>query len=168
MRKKSLSYYMSLEYVAEIIPIPKEEGGGFKACIPQLGRHAFIGDGDSREEALKDLENTKREYFIEFIKKGIEIPDPEKQEREFRGEVLLRMPKAFHRELYFAARKNEVSLNQYMVFLLTKNLQISQLSGLFVQCFQKIWERGWDTSTGFQQKEKTLPWAENEERLIGA
>jgi len=74
--KKDLTYYLNLRYKIELIPISEEDGGGWRAEIPELGRYAFAGDGDTIEEALKDLELTKREYFKEFLEKGIEIPEP--------------------------------------------------------------------------------------------
>lgn len=79
--KKDIDYYMKLKYKIKIIHIPKNLGGGFNASIPQLGEYAFIGDGETEEEALKDLEETKREYFQDYIKKGIEIPEPEVEEQ---------------------------------------------------------------------------------------
>ena len=45
------------KYAVHISPIPEGIGGGFRATIPQLGEYAFVGDGETREEALLDLEN---------------------------------------------------------------------------------------------------------------
>ena len=45
--KKDLKYYLSLNYPVEMIQIPADEGGGFSVCIPQLGRSAFIADGET-------------------------------------------------------------------------------------------------------------------------
>ena len=75
--KKDLNYYLSLRYKIELIPISEEDGGGWRAEIPELGRYAFVGDGDTIEEALRSLEETKRDYFEDWYKKGIEIPEPE-------------------------------------------------------------------------------------------
>lgn len=140
---KKLSYYMSLAYRIEIQAIPKELGGGFEASIPQLGRYAFIGQGDTPQEALEDLEETKKEYFIEFLEKGINISEPEPAKKEFRGEFLFRMPKILHEELYNAAKSNKISLNQYMLFLLTRNFQTFQVGELVTQCFQHFWKNMW-------------------------
>jgi len=144
--KKMLDYYLKLNYKTEIIPIPKKEGGGFEASIPQLGRYAFVGQGETPQEALEDLHETKKEYFEEFIEKGIKIPEPEEEKKEFRGEVLVRMPKFVHKELYMAAKENGISLNQYINILLTKNFQIYQVGQLITKCFQHFWENAWKTS----------------------
>ncbi len=63
--EKTLEYYMALPYVIEITPIRDTLGGGFSATIPQLGRLAMAGDGETVDEALADLENVKRERFKE-------------------------------------------------------------------------------------------------------
>ena len=77
--KKNLPYYLKLNYPIEILEIPKELGGGFSACIPQLGRNAFIGDGETIEDALKDLGATKKEIFSDYLRKGIKIIKQRKQ-----------------------------------------------------------------------------------------
>jgi len=125
--KKDLNYYMSLDYGIEITPIPKDEGGGFVASIPQLGKYAFIGGGKTRIEALKDLEETKKEYFKEYIKKKIDIPEPEEPKREFRGAILIRIPTFLHESIYAGAKENNVSLNQYINNLLTKSMTLDSL-----------------------------------------
>jgi len=67
--KKNLDYYLSLRYPVEIIPIPEEEGGGYMARMPQFG-DAIIGDGDTPEEALADLEEFKKKGFVIFWRQG--------------------------------------------------------------------------------------------------
>ncbi len=136
--KNDLTYYMKLRYKTVITPIPEDEGGGFEASIPQLGSYAFIGQGETSGEALKDLEKTKREYFKKFMKKGIEIPEPDEPTKEFRGDFLLRMPKFLHRDLYLAAKENEVSLNQYMNYLLTKSMTLDSLEKKIIKLSQEI------------------------------
>jgi len=136
--KKDLNYYMSLDYGIEITPIPKDEGGGFVASIPQLGKYAFIGGGKTPIEALKDLEETKKEYFKEYIKKKIEIPEPEEPKREFRGDFLIRMPTFLHESLYAAAKKNEVSLNQYINYLLTTCMTLDSFEKKIEELSQEI------------------------------
>ena len=73
---KDLDYYMSLPYVIEVVPIPDAEGGGYTAQLPQVGRFAIVGDGETPEEAIADLENNKRLRFAAYLKKGVEIPEP--------------------------------------------------------------------------------------------
>lgn len=82
--KKNLDYYMGLPYPIEIVPIPESEGGGYTAQLPQLGRFAFVGDGETVEEAIADLENFKRERFAAYLEDGIEIPEPKSEQEDFK------------------------------------------------------------------------------------
>ncbi len=118
--KKDLSYYMSLNYPIEIVKIPSDEGGGFMATIPQLGRNVFVGDGDTVEEALKTLEFVKEEWFKTYLERGHDIPLPEEvEEKDYSGKFITRVSPALHRQLAKAARKSNQSLNQYLVQILS-------------------------------------------------
>jgi predicted RNase H-like HicB family nuclease len=74
--KKDLEYYLSLPYRIEVKPIPDEEGGGFIVRMPQFGVLGVIGDGESPEEALRDLDENKRLRFAKHLSEGFEIPGP--------------------------------------------------------------------------------------------
>lgn len=117
--KKKLDYYLSLRYPVEIIPIPEEEGGGYMARMPQFG-DAIIGDGDTPEEALADLEEFKKERFRDFLEAGESIPEPERE--EYSGKFIIRVPKYLHRALAEEAKRNGVSLNQFVNSLLIQAL----------------------------------------------
>ncbi len=69
-----LEKHLTLPYHVEITEIHEEEGGGFLACIPFLGKYAFLGDGETLEEALKNLEETKKYLFQKYLQQGIPIP----------------------------------------------------------------------------------------------
>ncbi len=76
MKHKDIDYYMELPYRIEIQPVPEEDGGGFEASIPELGRRAVCGDGDTIEEALDSLEAVKQERLSAYLAKGVSIPEP--------------------------------------------------------------------------------------------
>ncbi|HPC36669.1 MAG TPA: toxin-antitoxin system HicB family antitoxin [Candidatus Marinimicrobia bacterium] len=118
--KKDLDYYMSLNYPIEIIKIPEEEGGGYMATIPQLGRNVFVGDGETIEEAIKMLDFVKEEWFKTYLERGREIPLPEKPcDKEYSGKFIVRVSPNLHRQLAEAAKKSNQSLNQYLVEILS-------------------------------------------------
>ena len=120
--KKDLDYYVSLPYRIEVVPISPEEGGGYMATLPEVGRMAITGDGETPEEAIRDLETQKSERFAEYLKKAIPIPEPVPAE-EYSGRLMLRMPKSLHRDLAAQARENAVSLNQFVTYLLGRSIQ---------------------------------------------
>ncbi|RPI18869.1 MAG: type II toxin-antitoxin system HicB family antitoxin [Ignavibacteriae bacterium] len=123
--KNNITHYMILDYEVVHRRLTKEEGGGYIAYIPQLGRNTFQADGETLEEALANLEIVKKELFKDFIKKGYQIPEPESQEQEYSGKFIVRVPKFLHKELVSEAKKNNSSLNQYVLTLLSKNLYVS-------------------------------------------
>ncbi len=119
--KCDLEYYMKLEYPCEITPLPPELGPGYEACIPQLGRYAFVATGKTVEEALKNLENRKRKLFEKYLDEGIEIPEPKLgKPQTYSGKFALRMPAELHKELAEGAKASRMSLNSYLIYLLTK------------------------------------------------
>ena len=49
-----------------------DEGGGYTATIPLLGAKTFVGDGETPEEALQNLEDIKRQLIPVLIADGVE------------------------------------------------------------------------------------------------
>lgn len=118
--KKNLKYYMNLNYTVEINKLSDEDGGGYHACIPQLGKFAFQSDGDTVDGALKNLEIIKEEWFSDYLKKSIAIPEPvEESEISFSGKFLVRVPKELHGLIAKKAKESEISLNQYVQYLIS-------------------------------------------------
>ena len=42
---KDMEYYLKLPYKILVESIPEKDGGGFVACLPELGRYAVVGMG---------------------------------------------------------------------------------------------------------------------------
>jgi antitoxin HicB len=113
---RNLEHYLSSRYSIDIVPIPEKLGGGYRAVIPELGEYAFIGDGETPEEALESLKSIKEALFKEYLEKGVEIPEPKEQ---YSGKFLVRVPKELHERLVNQSRKNGSSLNLYVNYILT-------------------------------------------------
>jgi len=152
---KDLDYYMCLPYVIEVVPIPDSEGGGYTAQLPQLGRFAIVGDGETPEEAIADLENSKRQRFAAYLESGVKIPEP-KPDEEYSGRFVIRIPKVLHRQLVESAKSNEISLNQYVTYLLSTNFQIdnneryyNDICDTINYMSEAIWDIGYSFSTKF-------------------
>ena len=54
------------------------------------------------------------------MEEGIEIPEPS-DAGDYSGQFKLRIPKALHRDLAEHSREEGISMNQYCLYLLTKN-----------------------------------------------
>ncbi len=116
-----LKKYMEFNYPIEIRFIPENEGGGVAASIPFLGKDAFVGDGETIEEAIKNLNRLKRELFEYYLENNISIPSPLKEE-EYSGKFVVRVPKYLHQELVERANDNGISLNTLCVSLLSQKV----------------------------------------------
>lgn len=130
--KKNLKYYLNLPYKIEIEPILEKEGGGYLAKLPQFGAMGITGDGETIEEALKMLEQFKTIQFKRFIDQKRDIPEPqeEKQLNDFSGRILVRIPKELHQSMATNATNNGVSQNQYINYLLTKALGVTDTDNM--------------------------------------
>lgn len=94
-----------------------DEDGGYIATIPQIqGLSAF---GESSSAALSELRIAADAYFQSLKKAGKPMPVFDKV-APFSGQLRLRMPKSLHAELSQAAANDGISLNSYLVVLLSK------------------------------------------------
>jgi len=120
-KKELIRYYMGLPYSIRIIP---EEGGGYFAEVEELS--GCMTQGDTIEEVMKNIEEAKESWLTVAIEEGIEIPQPREME-EYSGKFLVRMPKSLHRRLVNLAEREEVSLNQMVVALLSERYSIMEI-----------------------------------------
>ena len=117
--KKSIDYYLSLPYRLEIVPDTEE--GGYGARYPELP--GCITCADTLERAAAMAEDARRAWLEAALEEGIEIPEPGEANEllEYSGQFKLRMPKSLHRSLSVHAKQEGISMNQYCLYLLTKN-----------------------------------------------
>jgi predicted RNase H-like HicB family nuclease len=117
--KKTIEYYLSLPYRLEIIPDTEE--GGYGARYPELP--GCITCADTLEGVVAMAEDAKRAWLEAAIEEGIEIAEPGEDAEllEYSGQFKLRMPRSLHRSLSVHAKQEGISMNQYCLYLLTKN-----------------------------------------------
>lgn len=106
-------HYLSLNYR---FTLSKDEEGDFIVEVPDLP--GCIADGRTAEEALKNVRDAMRAWIESRIAAGLAVPEPRELE-EFSGKLVVRMPKGLHRKLSLQADQEGVSLNQYIVSLLS-------------------------------------------------
>lgn len=113
IEKLPLKYYLSLKYPVMLYPDPT---GGYVAQIKDLP--GCLTQGETLEETMVNI-NEARELWIETAyEAGDDIPLPS-SDSTYSGKLLVRMPKSLHRHLAEAADSEGVSLNQYIVSLLS-------------------------------------------------
>ena len=114
--KKSVEYYMSLPYTKEIIKYPD---GGFFVKVKELP--GCMTEADTKEEAFEMIEDAMRAWIEVGLESGDEIPLPDAvNNASYSGKILLRLPKSLHKELVEKAKKDNVSLNTYLVKLISE------------------------------------------------
>ena len=131
---KDLDYYMKLNYEVKIVGTDT----GYFAEIPDLpGCMTFCDEFDQLREVIEDA---KKAWVRVGIERNLEIPEP-KEEREFSGKFLLRLPKSLHRKLSNQAEKNGVSLNQHVLSLLSERSSVLGILGEIASSLQQLENR---------------------------
>ena len=108
--------YMSLNYRMEIVE-DKEEGG-FVVSYPELP--GCITCGETMESAIANAQDAKKAWVQAALEEGIEIHEPDSLE-EYSGQFKLRIPRSLHRSLAEHSKREGISMNQYCVYLLSRN-----------------------------------------------
>ena len=113
-RDKSLSFYLNRHYPTTFYP---DDDGGFTVIIEDLP--GCITQGDTIEEAFEMIAEA-RELWIESAYDHNDPIPPPSTEVEYSGKTMLRMPKYLHARLAESAKREDCSLNQYLVTLLSE------------------------------------------------
>ncbi|MFH7030499.1 MAG: type II toxin-antitoxin system HicB family antitoxin [Heteroscytonema crispum UTEX LB 1556] len=116
IEKPSLENYLNLQYPVTLYPDPE---GGYVAQIKDLP--GCLTQGETLDETMANM-NEARELWIETAyEAGDDIPVPSSDD-SYSGKLLVRMPKSLHRRLAETAEREGVSLNQYIVSLLSASV----------------------------------------------
>lgn len=111
------------------------EDEGFIATSPELeGLSAF---GETQEEAFMELETAKSVYMEVFEDDGCPLPDPDTLDK-YSGQIRLRMPKSLHARLSREAKNEGVSLNTYLVSLLSERNVLKKIEHRIGEIHDKI------------------------------
>ena len=113
---KTLNEYMSMSYKMEIIE--DQDEGGFVISYPDLP--GCITCGETIESAMQNAKDAKREWIRAALEEGIESDEPDSLEN-YSGQFKLRIPRSLHRSLAEHSQKEGISMNQYCIYLLSKN-----------------------------------------------
>jgi len=105
--KRSTREILNRPYARILVP---DNDGTYTAEILEFP--GCYGEGDTAEEALKDLEQAAASWIEAAIKQGQEIPEP-LDAYGYSGRINLRLPKSIHKQAARFAERERVSLNQY-------------------------------------------------------
>ncbi len=113
---KTLNEYMRMPYRMELVEDQAE--GGFVVSFPELP--GCLTMGQTVEEAIANAIDAKKAWIAAALEDNIVIPEPERLEK-YSGQFKLRMPRSLHRSLAEHSHREGISMNQYCVYLLSKN-----------------------------------------------
>ncbi|WP_288759127.1 type II toxin-antitoxin system HicB family antitoxin [uncultured Veillonella sp.] len=113
---KVLNDYMAMPYRMEIVEDRDE--GGFVISYPDLP--GCITCGETIELAVANAVDAKKAWFEAALEEGIEIREPNSLDK-YSGQFKLRIPRSLHRRLAEHSQKEGISMNQYCVYLLSRN-----------------------------------------------
>ena len=110
---------MKLPY--KMVIIPDTDEGGFVISYPELP--GCLSVGETIEEAITNGEDAKRAWIQAALEDNQEIPLPCQMDNldNYSGQFKLRIPKSLHRSLSLHAKEEGISMNQYCLYLLSKN-----------------------------------------------
>ncbi|MBI3014630.1 MAG: toxin-antitoxin system HicB family antitoxin [Candidatus Tectomicrobia bacterium] len=115
---KDLGYYMKLDYPVTLKRCQEDGEVYFLAEISILP--GCMSHGKTPNEAMEMIEGAKETWIRSFLEDGYEVPEP-RDEEEYSGRFVVRIPKSLHKNLAEMARRENVSLNQLVVSLLSAN-----------------------------------------------
>ena len=108
---KTLNDYMSMSYRMEVVEDKTE--GGFVVSYPDL-------PGETVESAVANALDAKKAWLEVALEEGVEIHEPDSLE-DYSGQFKLRIPRSLHRLLAEHSQREGISMNQYCVYLLSRN-----------------------------------------------
>lgn len=125
MKTRTVDEFMNLPYTVELTP----DDGSFFVKIKELDGCMTVGE--TMADALAMIEDAKRAWLAAALEDGIEIPLPEAMQTDrYSGKFPLRLPKSLHRKLAESAERDGVSLNQYLVTLLSERNALHEVKKL--------------------------------------
>ena len=117
MKVKKIDEYMKMPYNFIIQPINDESGYYYYARVLEFD--GCQSTGETFEEAYKNIQEAMEGWIEAKLEGGFEIPKPLKKEK-FSGKFVIRIPKSLHYRLSVEAKEEDVSLNQYILYKLSR------------------------------------------------
>jgi antitoxin HicB len=120
MNKKELQHCLKRPYRMSLAF--DEESNAWIARYPELP--GCVAHGTTSKEALVEGEDAKALWIETAIAEGHQIPQPQ-GDPAYSGKFVLRLPKSLHEAAADSADREGVSLNSYLVQLVSEGVQRS-------------------------------------------
>ncbi len=106
-------------YAVQLQPLGEDEGGGWLAEVPDLP--GCISDGDTPEEAVRNVEDALHSWVATAEEFGDPVPEPGTSSRHS-GKWVMRVSRSLHMRLAQRAKAEGVSLNAFAAQLLAEGI----------------------------------------------
>lgn len=137
---KPIEYYLKTVYPVTVYTAPE---GGYVAEIEDLP--GCITEGETLEEVFQRIEDTRRAWIEIQYEDGSEIPLPRTEQR-YSGKFVVRIPKGLHRQLAEEAKRQGVSLNQYVETILATKATLKDFADQVTERLEELLAMQWNTS----------------------
>ena len=117
--QQEIEYYMQLPYSILLHEVEDDGERYWIAEVPELP--GCKSHGSSVGEAVKSVEEAKKDWILDSLEEGEEVPVPVERDR-YSGKILVRMSRSLHRSLSLMAEAEKLSLNQLIVTMLAKEV----------------------------------------------
>lgn len=107
------------------VTLHPEAEGGYTAQIERLP--GCISQGETLEEAMAMIDDARRLWIETAVEEGNPVPAPD-DDAAHSGRILLRLPRSLHQRIARTAAQEGVSLNQYLVSIISENHAVHRLS----------------------------------------
>lgn len=124
---------------------PDEESGGYTAEILEFP--GCVTEGDTADEALRNLEAAAEGWIEATLNAGKDIPEPSLPQG-YGGRIALRLPRSLHRRAMQLAERDGTSLNQFLVTAIAESVGANTL---YAQMTQQLGEQVVQAITGPMQ-----------------
>jgi antitoxin HicB len=112
--------------------------------------------GDTVEEAYQRAETAKDEWLRLSAEQGLPIPKATQAQQDYSGRILARVPSGLHGMLSDKAKLHGVSLNQYIVHLLSAGVVGDEISFQMEQVKTKLSQLEWRIGQLAAQKQQPV------------
>lgn len=120
--RASIEEYLKLPYTISIVC----DGDSYVAKVDELP--GCVTQAETRAEALEAIDDAMKLWLESALAQGMDIPEPRTLD-DYSGRFVVRMPSSLHRRLSVGAEREGVSLNQYVVSLLSERSAAALILG---------------------------------------
>ena len=110
----------NLHYKIVLRELEEQDGGGWEAEVPDLP--GCIVFGETKDLALASVVEERDGWIEDQLALGRSLPLPTREDgADYSGRITFRVPRSLHRKLAQTADGERVSLNQYLLNLISES-----------------------------------------------